>query len=405
MGKVIVFCADGTWNGPGEPDDDDKTAPASNVFKLFLNLAGTDTPDTYQLEKEQERVLLDSATNSVFQCAKYIHGVGDSDNWLVKALGGSLGAGLITRIVRGYTFISRNYEKNDKIFIAGFSRGAYTARALAGLIAAEGLLDASKINLTDKKIAYQLGSAVWYRWRRTTLAHDAGWLGKLEETIIDIPGLFTAAPNPDVMLHTDIESVSVWETVGALGIPEYTRNQARLDVFRFADIKLNPVIRYGLHAVAVDERREDFTPTLWETDPRVTQVLFPGAHADVGGGYPNGKESGLSDGALIWMINKLATLGVNFLPLSPKDVTPAPKDVTPDACATAHEPWAHGIFATLAQGPRVFPTGLYLSQSVLNRMACGNVVPDPSAPASAYVPTNLAGYVVDGKSAPEVKIC
>ena len=64
--------------------------------------------------------------------AKYLHGVGDSNNFLAKVLGGGFGEGLITRIVRGYTFVSRNYEDGDKIYLVGFSRGAYTARALAG---------------------------------------------------------------------------------------------------------------------------------------------------------------------------------------------------------------------------------------------------------------------------------
>jgi tetratricopeptide (TPR) repeat protein len=155
MSKNILFCADGTWNGPGEPDSDDKTAIPTNVFKLFLNLDGRDTADTYLLEKEQERVLT-AADGTMVQHAKYLHGVGDSDNLLVKAFGGALGAGLITRIVRGYTYVSRNYVAGDTIFIVGFSRGAYTARALAGLIATKGLLDATQLDLTDKEMAYRL---------------------------------------------------------------------------------------------------------------------------------------------------------------------------------------------------------------------------------------------------------
>ena len=164
MAKNIVFCADGTWNGPTEADDDDKSARATNVFKLFLNLAGQDEPGTYKLANEQERTLRGS-DGGVLQASKYLHGVGDSDNFLVKVLGGSVGAGLITRIVRGYTFISRNYAQGDKIFIVGFSRGAYTARALAGVIAAKGLLDATKVDLRDKEKAYRLGAAVWYAYR------------------------------------------------------------------------------------------------------------------------------------------------------------------------------------------------------------------------------------------------
>src|SRR5689334_20755436 len=101
MSKNIVFCADGTWNGPGQPDGDDTASPASNVFRLFLDLAGSDDAATMRLAKEQERSLA-AADGSVAQVAKYLHGVGDSGNFLVKALGGALGAGLITRIVRGY---------------------------------------------------------------------------------------------------------------------------------------------------------------------------------------------------------------------------------------------------------------------------------------------------------------
>src|SRR5439155_14197616 len=104
----------------------------------------------------------------------YLHGVGDSRNFLVKILGGGGGAGLITRIVRGYTFVSRNYAPNDRIFLLGFSRGAYTVRALAGLIAARGLLDAGAPgqNLDDRENAYRLGSAVWFDYRREALAAE-----------------------------------------------------------------------------------------------------------------------------------------------------------------------------------------------------------------------------------------
>src|ERR1051325_3316229 len=122
MSKRIVFFADGTWNGPGQ--DDDGTADPTNVFKLFSNLDGVDTPDTTRLANEQEKALRDAA--GVAQVAKYLHGVGDSRNVLVRLLGGGGGAGLVTRIVRGYTFVSRNYEVDDRIFLVGFSRGAYT---------------------------------------------------------------------------------------------------------------------------------------------------------------------------------------------------------------------------------------------------------------------------------------
>src|SRR5229473_6663496 len=168
MSKNIVFCADGTWNGPGEVDTDDQNATASNVFKLFLSLSGVDAPDTAQLAKEQERTLR-AADLSVVQVSKYLHGVGDSANFLAKLIGGGVGVGLITRIVRGYTFVSRNYVAGDRIYLVGFSRRAYPARALAGLIAAKGLLDPAKVDLDTKATAYRAGAAVWHEWRREAL--------------------------------------------------------------------------------------------------------------------------------------------------------------------------------------------------------------------------------------------
>src|SRR5215475_4350885 len=184
MSKNIIFCADGTWNGPGESDSDDKTAPDTNVFKLFLSLDGKDDAGTTKLEKEQERTLK-AADGTVQQVAKYLHGVGDSQTFLVRILGGTLGAGLITRIVRGYTFISRNYQPGDKIFLVGFSRGAYTARALAGLISAKGLLDPNKIDLADKTAAYRLGVAVWFAERKAALHGVQGLLSNLFNAVLD----------------------------------------------------------------------------------------------------------------------------------------------------------------------------------------------------------------------------
>ena len=90
MGKQIVFCADGTWNGSGS--DVEEPGPPTNVLKLFHNLAGVDALDTIRLADEQERLLADGAGQTL-QEAKYLHGVGDSNNPLVKMLGGVLGAG------------------------------------------------------------------------------------------------------------------------------------------------------------------------------------------------------------------------------------------------------------------------------------------------------------------------
>lgn len=397
MSKIIIFCADGTWNGPGEPDDDNTGAPPTNVFKLFLNLAGTDLPDTMMLAKEQERVLK-AADGSVLQWTKYLHGVGDSNNFLVQILGGTIGSGLIARIVRGYTFISRNYIPGDRIFIIGFSRGAYTARALAGLIAAMGLLDATKTDLANKEAAYRLGSAVWFEYRQTVAQSMSGWLVKLTNFAADLPAFLQQSVPDNQLITAPIEAVAVWDTVGSLGIPEYTVQDTRLDFFQFADRVLSPLVKHGVHAVAVDERRADFTPTLWDPDGRIMQALFPGCHSDVGGGFVGpGIESGLSDCTLQWMMEQVAPLGVTFA----KPLAYLPQ---PNARATAHATWLTGIWSGLPQGPRVFPPTLYLSEELIDRVEAGPVISDPSLPALPYAPGNLQAYLVAGGPAPGITV-
>jgi len=394
MPKNIVFCADGTWNGPGQSDSDDPAAPWTNVFKLFLNLAGMDDPGSTQFGKEQERTLT-APDGTVRQVAKYLHGVGDSSNWLVKLIGGGLGFGLITRIVRGYTFVSRNYEPGDKIYLVGFSRGAYTARALAGLISAEGLLTSQTVDFDDQNAAYRAGTAVWYRWQHDVRQAKGDPLDAFEAAMLDLPGFLQRPPDPATLVPAAIEAVGVWDTVGELGIPVFTNQHVDVDFFQFADRSLSPNVCYGRHAISIDEQREPFTPTLWDPDPaRIVQVLFPGAHADVGGGYPTGNaESGLSDGALRWMIDALSGLGMAFA------ATPTVVPV-PDPDGTAHEPWLDPLWAALPRHSRALPAGLGLCKSVIDRINAGPVVPDPTALATPYRPANIASYLVGLAAAP-----
>jgi uncharacterized protein (DUF2235 family) len=384
MSKTIIFCADGTWNGPGENDQTSAAKPATNVLKLFLNLAGADSLDTMLLKDEQERTLA-APDGTVTQVSKYLHGVGDSTNFLVRLLGGAVGAGLITRIVRGYTFISRNYKDGDRIFVVGFSRGAYTARALAGLIASQGLLDASKLDLSDKDQAYRLGAACWYAYRQK--ATPANWFSHLVNVASDLP-MFFSRPVPDNQrVPAKIDTVAVWDTVGSYGIPTYSLHAERIDPFQFADLKLSASVRIGLQAIAVDELRADFTPTFWDADTRVTQCLFPGAHADVGGGYPMANaESALSDCSLRWMTDQLAALGVQFVTL------PAPGN--PDAAGVAHQPWSDLPWRLLSSKARTLPKGLTVSQALSDRRTAASVRAFPSGPLGRYEPPNLGAYPI-----------
>ena len=298
MAKRIVFCADGTWNGPEKQtgvapiDSADEHgelqgAKVTNVVKLFANLAGRVTPQTMTMRDEQEKVVSDAA-GSVSQVAKYIHGVGDSDSFLKKAMGGMFGMGVIARIVRGYTFISRHYDPGDEIHIAGFSRGAYTARALAGMISSVGLLNRAEYDAEDRNEAYRLGVAAWCKCKNMSL-HGAGKLTDLANHMLNfVSGFFARQLDADQLIaDVPIKSVAVWDTVGSLGIPAYAGDK-RFDVFRFVDTKLSNKVQHGFHAMAVDELRGDFPVTAWDSRAGVKQVWFVGAHADVGGGYTRG---------------------------------------------------------------------------------------------------------------------
>jgi uncharacterized protein (DUF2235 family) len=382
MAKNIIFCADGTWNNPNEDENADHCADPTNVYKLFTWLDGTLALDSLLNADEQEKALAESGATQ--QVSKYIHGVGDSRNAINRLLGGAFGAGVIARVVRGYTFISRNYEPGANIFVVGFSRGAYTARALAGLIASQGVLAPEMT--TDKELAYRRGAEAWYRYRKATITNPFS-LAHLAEIATDLPAFVSQSSlkQGDLVPIDRLSAVAVWDTVGAMGFPAYAAQGKRVDAFKFADTKLSEKVVRGFHALALDERRNDFVPTLWDPAPNVTQVLFPGAHCDVGGGYPMiNNESGLSDGALKWMIDQLTGVGALF---SSAQAYP----IKPNSAGPAHKPWAHlpWTLPGVLLGARSFPKQMLEDPSIAARIAAGNVVAEPGENPAPYQPTNL----------------
>jgi uncharacterized protein (DUF2235 family) len=379
MAKNIVLCLDGTWNGPDEKDPAGGSTP-TNVQKVFEGLSGSALLGSTENEKE---VSFANEQGSVVQVAKYIHGVGDTSNVLRQKVQGAFGLGLIARIVRGYTYLSRQFQPGDHIYILGFSRGAYTARALAGFVVSKGLLDWTAMKLVaESAISYSAGITAWQKYKESLHCDDPGLLHTLAECVTNISDRLAigVAPVPPLKFvsHIPILAAGVWETVGSLGIPDISAADGTLirkDVFEFADTALSSAVANGFHAVAVDEQRVDFTPTLWDAREGVVQVLFPGAHSDVGGGYPP-DESGLSNCALVWMANRLSAAGVLFADLAAG---------LPNPSGVAHQPWSGPLFKT---APREFPPMLELSQRVLQRLA-GGPVPVEHGTAQAYRPQNL----------------
>ena len=390
MPKNIVFCADGTWCGPAErpglsgldvddKDDDRKREDITNVLKLYSALAGESNALSTALADEQERTHI-GADGRIAQVAKYIHGVGESSNLLFKVLGGTLGFGIIARVVRGYTFISRHYDAGDAIHIIGFSRGAYTARSLAGMIANVGLLNRADYDPADEFEAYRRGVLAWSRAKSVSFNGTSRLTGLANNILGMTQGFFgnTLPPNALVPVAS-IKSVAVWDTVGALGIPAYAGDH-RYDVFRFTDEALSDKVENGFHAMAIDERRIDFPVTRWKERKNVAQVWFAGAHSDVGGGNRPG-ESGLSDIALRWMMRKLAGVGVIFTPGAVDRVAPA------SGFPAIQKPWEQLPFSKLGKSDRaVLPEDL-LHASVKTRWDGAN---------PQYRPTSMEPFLHRG---------
>ena len=237
--KRLVVCCDGTWN---EPASDNVT----NIEKI----ARTISTDPDQCDQVQQLVL-------------YVGGVGIGYK-LDRLLGGAFGSGLFNNVKTAYRFLALNYEEGDEIFAFGFSRGAYTARSLVGMIGFIGLLTRESL------VANKLPEAV-DRYQRKE-PKNGGFGSSNDEFKRD----FCHPKTPTKFL-------GVFDTVGALGVPGLLPKD-----HQFHDINLGDSVECARQALAIDEDRMVFAPCLWNapTRPeRVRQVWFEGAHSDVGGGY------------------------------------------------------------------------------------------------------------------------
>lgn len=265
-------------------------------------------------------------------------------------LGGVFGQGLEENIRLAYEWLVENYNPGDEIFIFGFSRGAYTARSLAGLVAIDGILKAGSpigiSELFDRHKASQL--SIWKleemqaAGETTTFTLQEQWLLKYSQP-------------------AKVKVVGVWDTVGSIGwekgnIPGVSRSS-----FDYLQTGLRIHILNAYHALAIDEYRHDFAPTLWDVRhpkdkrsiiarPRplssVEQRWFVGAHANVGGGYPTDL---LAQAPLRWMMRKAELHGLSFRAEVDLD-----GDILAAPIADSHAEFASGIYAWVS--PRLYRT-------------------------------------------------
>ncbi len=245
------------------------------------------------------------STNDTSQLCYYSAGVGTQRGERIR--GGMFGYGLDQEVVQAYEWLTENYQPEDKIFIFGFSRGAFTARSLAGLISKCGLLKAgSPISLTQLYERYRKGGAVHsirelHNQAVGTHTQEDMWLIKYSQAV---PLWFQG----------------VWDTVGALGVPFGHIPVLSRSNYGYLETDLRINDTHAFHALAIDEHRKAFEPTLWKRTVsvgaqayparplvQVEQRWFVGAHADVGGGYANGL---LAQQPLRWLMQKAQMYGL-----------------------------------------------------------------------------------------------
>jgi uncharacterized protein (DUF2235 family)/phage tail protein X len=305
--KRLVFCFDGSWNQLNAPN-----------------------PTNVVIVGESIRPI---TKDGIRQIIHYDPGVGTgvNDKWQ----GGLFGDGVIDKIVDGYAFLLFNYEPGDEIFVFGFSRGAFTARAFVGMI--------RQIGIIQRKHANRIGDAVeLYKQHKPGEGNNIDPLLKFraelspelcvdqEEDAWRVANLPNYTTGSASVLR--IKYVGVWDTVAALGVPS--------DVFfapwanagdQYFDSDLSPLVVSARHAVSINEDRVTFTPTLWPNfeelntslgfapaaaDAPYQQKWFPGDHGSVGGG---GNIRGLSDRSLSWVLDGALKMGleVDLDPQSP----------------------------------------------------------------------------------------
>lgn len=297
MAKRIIVCSDGTGNTAIK-------GRGTNVFKLFeavdLNGHRYDPKLTPQI-------------------AIYDDGVGTENFKPLKIFAGATGWGLSRNVKHLYKELARVYDPGDEIYMFGFSRGAFTVRTLAGLIATCGLVDPRRqrehtFRALDRSVnrayaAYRKCYRPWLWQLVSRPSKDAGLEFKQQHA---------------VMADVEIRFLGVWDTVDAVGLPFHISDiiNALFYRFKFPDLHLTPIVQRACQALSIDDQRESFRPLLWRQAPedvdRIEQVWFAGAHSNVGGGYP---KQGMSLVALDWMLAEAHRAGGHGLRIVEDDRT------------------------------------------------------------------------------------
>jgi uncharacterized protein (DUF2235 family) len=272
--KRIVICADGTWNVRDQVDSKSGQRRPTNVTKTA-------------------RGVLPRGRDGADQVVFYHDGLGTRGP-MDKVTGGAFGSGIEDNIRNLYRDIVYNFEPGDELYFFGFSRGAFTVRTLAGFM--------NLVGLVEKDDDYYVPE-IYQCYEKNKRPGSPEW----EHAFHNIEGTRPCPP---------IKFIGVWDTVGALGAPGVIGKVAGAfngNKYAYHDVGLNDRIEHAYHALAIDEHRKPFAPSLWSKPEgwtgKIEQAWFPGVHSNIGGGY---KPDGLANEALHWIVGHAAALGLDI---------------------------------------------------------------------------------------------
>jgi uncharacterized protein (DUF2235 family) len=278
--KRLILFFDGTWM-----DADDET----NVYLFAKNVLPYDNDGKRQ---------------------KFYYSPGVGSTTITRVPGGVFGCGLKRNILAGYEWLCQNYDDGDEIWIFGFSRGAYTARSLAGMIRKSGLLYITNPAMLNQALLlyrnkdYKPGPQYDHKDKALVVIYET------ERAAYEFRKRFSR----EVTIHF----MGMWDTVSALGFPGARHLNKK---FEWHDTQLSKIVRRAYHALAIDEQREIFDALLWtrgqsrvDESKMVGQIIeqrwFVGSHGNIGGGVDEDRT--LSDISLKWMEDKAANAGLQI---------------------------------------------------------------------------------------------
>jgi uncharacterized protein (DUF2235 family) len=331
MARKLVVCCDGTWNTPRNE---------TNVFRTYRFLRERLGNPAEVSQKNGVTTCGGRAGDGSEVLLFYDRGIGT--DWFSRMAGGAAGVGLSDNVRDAYHFLGQNYVSGSEIYVFGFSRGAYTAHSLCGFIKAAGLLERPSVK------------DVWRAWvdryatGRGIIARPRGWSAEgVRDWLVARAGDAVGRLGDDVATlprhaGAKIRFIGVYDTVGALGVPLAAAAKVNEPIVGFHDTTLGDLVEHAVQALAVDEKRGPYVPTLWTqaanaaalAGQSVLQVWFPGVHSDVGGGYGD-----KAIGNITWdfMMRQAAARGLVIDPAQP--TPPLTLDPLPPQHESFDEKW------------------------------------------------------------------